>query len=186
VGNKRRYFKLSLGELEGDRISWKRRLQLLRKRIAEGDGTEKRFARVEYEIALTEWSKFGYPDGADLGGNVIDDIDCIEKYGSEQYNEGKHWRNAFEHSYGVSLDDIRGEDVPKQFYHTLNGRASVINLPAWEYDTKRQEDRREIVRLCNEIIQAWKDKKADLFEEKSESLGWFKQAEKIWGRWGPF
>jgi hypothetical protein len=31
------------------------------------------------------------------------------------------------------IDDIRGEDVPIQFYHTLNGRASVIHLPAWKY-----------------------------------------------------
>jgi hypothetical protein len=42
-------------------------------------------------------------------------------------------------------------------------------MPAWKNDTNRH-DRREILRLCNKIIQAWKDKKADLLEEKSESL----------------
>jgi hypothetical protein len=86
-------------------------------------------------------------------------------------------------NYGVSFDDIRGKDVSIKFYLTLNRRASVIHMHVWKKG--RDTDREEIERLCDKIIQAWKDKKADLLKEKSESLGWFKQLETIWGRWEP-
>jgi hypothetical protein len=110
---------------------------------------------------------------------VIADIEAIENYGSDENYGGVRWRKAFEHAYGVSIDDIK--DVPIKFCLTLNRRASITHMPTWKNDTNR----REILGLCNEIIQAWKDKKADLLEEKSESLGWFKQLETIWGRWEP-
>ncbi|KAN0070886.1 hypothetical protein V8E54_011051 [Elaphomyces granulatus] len=142
---------------------------------------------------LNQWSRVHDPvlkairNNCVHGGDVVADIKVIENYGSDQNDGGKGWRNAFKRAYGVSLDDIRGKDVPMEFYYTLNRRASMIHLLAWKKgrDTKRDTDREEIERLCKRITQAWKDEKADLLKEKSESLGWFKQLETIWRRWEP-
>jgi hypothetical protein len=111
-------------------------------------GGEKRAEKNEKQLVeighlirratLNQWSKFHDLNLTAIrnnwvhGGNVEADIEVIEIHGSDENNPGVGWRNAFEHAYGVSLDDIRGEDVPIKFYHTLNRQASVIHLHAWK------------------------------------------------------
>jgi len=148
-------------------------VELLKKRIEKN---EKRLVEIEGAAPNLAY---------DHGGDVMADIYLIETHGADENDGGVRWRNAFRHAYGVSFDEIRGKDVLRQFSRTLNRRASVIHTQAWKNDTNRLEDREEILRLCVDITQAWRDNRDDLLREGSRSMDSFRELERIWGRWEP-
>jgi hypothetical protein len=111
-------------------------------------------------------------------GSVIADIEVIKNH-TCSLGQSELWKKTFKYAYGISFDDIKDEDVPMKFYLALNRRASVTHMYAWK-SNKRQEARCKIRGLCDNIIQAWRDKEVDFLEEGSKSLAQYEQIKRLW------
>jgi hypothetical protein len=130
------------------------------------------------KATLNEWSNpRDTRNGQVHSGSVIADIEVIKNH-TCSLGQSELWKKTFRYAYGISFDDIKDKDVPMKFYLTLNRRASVTHMYAWK-KKNRQKARNEIFKLCDKIIQAWRDK-VGFLEEGSESLAQYERMNQWW------
>ena len=127
---------------------------------------------------LNEWSNpRDTRNGQVHSGSVIADIEVIKNH-TCSLGQSELWKKTFRYAYGISFDEIKDKAVPMKFYLTLNRRASVTHMYAWKMKN-RQKARNEIFKLCDKIIQAWRDE-VGFLEEGSESLAQYKRMNQQW------
>ena len=132
------------------------------------------------KVTLNEWSNAIDKDLRDTqghGGSVIADIEVIKNH-TCSLGQCELWKKTFRYAYGISFDEIKDEAVSMKLYLALNRRASVTHMYAWK-NKDRQNPRNQIFKLCDNIIQAWRDK-VDFLEEGSESLAQYERMNQWW------
>lgn len=106
------------------------------------------------------------------GGNIVADMRTIAFMAERKPGRANRWKAGFLEYYGEEYHVCVARDLQlshRKLLEIFNIAASIKALYRWRTRTKKT-DREAIETKCNNIIRAWKNGSADLFQDDSSTI----------------